>query len=129
MAFLNFYHHTKNQFIPLILFWDTAYFTVLRLEWSYPFFTMPIPIFFNQLLISMNLYQQNQAFSSLCSWDIADLKILQSDSPRAFWPISREPDFSLAWDFSKNIAQLNIKFLYRSNSQKNQWLNLPINSK
>ena len=61
---------------------------------------MPTQIFFNQLLISINLYQhaKNQAFSSLCSGDIVNLKILQSDWSRAFWPISQEPDFSQVWD-------------------------------
>ena len=39
---------------------------------------MPMPIFFNQLLISMNLHQypKNQVFSSVCSRDIVNLKIL-----------------------------------------------------
>ena len=48
----------------------------------------------------MNLYQhaKNPAFPSLCSRDMDDLKILQSDWPRAFWPISQEPDFYQAWD-------------------------------
>ena len=37
-----------------------------------PILTIPMPIFFNQLLISINLHQQakNQAFSSFCSRDI-----------------------------------------------------------
>ena len=44
----------------------------------------------------MNLYQhaKNWAISSICSRDIFDLKILQPDWPRAFLPISQEPDFS-----------------------------------
>ena len=43
----------------------------------------------------MNLYQheKNQAISSSGSRDMVDLKILQSDWPRAFWSISQEPDF------------------------------------
>ena len=43
----------------------------------------------------MNLYQysKNQAFLSFFSSDTVDLKILQSDWPRAFWPISEEPDY------------------------------------
>ena len=43
MAFLNFHHHHKNQFIPLILSWHTANFWVLRLEWPHPFLTMATP--------------------------------------------------------------------------------------
>ena len=97
LAFLNFYQHTKNQFISVIPFCDRANFSVLRPD---PLLTMPTPIFFNQLLISINLCQQakNQAFPSLCYGDIANLKILQSDWPRAFWSISQEPHFSQVWD-------------------------------
>ena len=84
-----FYEHTKNQFIPLTASWDTANFSVWRLESPHTFLTKPTPIFFNELLISMNIYQhaKKQAFSSFSSRDIVDLKILQSDWPRAFWPI------------------------------------------
>ena len=58
--------------------------------------TMLTLIFFNQLLILMNLYQhaKNQAFSSFYPRDIFDLKILQSDWPGAFWAISQESEFS-----------------------------------
>ena len=42
----------------------------------------------------MNLhpYAKNQAFSSFYSRDTVNSKIVQSDWPRAFWPISQEPD-------------------------------------
>ena len=103
------YQHTKNQFIPLIL-WDKANFRVL---WpvSKPIFDHP------HLKISMNLHQhaKSQAFSSLCSSDVVDLKILQSDWPRAFWYISQELDFSQIWDLCKNTAN-NINFPYRLQS-------------
>ena len=74
---------------------------------------MPMPIFFNQLLISKNLHQyaKNQAFSLFYSRDIVNLKILQSDWLRAFWPISQETEFSKVWDFCKNTAKI-IQFLY-----------------
>ena len=67
----------------------------------------------------MNLhpYAKNQAFSSFCSRDILNLKILQPDWSRAFWPISQEPDFAQVWDLCKNIANI-VKFLYRPNSEK-----------
>ena len=42
--------------------------------------------------------QKNQAFPSFCSGDIVNLKILQSDWPRAFWPISQKPEFSKVLD-------------------------------
>ena len=90
MFFLDFYQHTKNQFIQLIPSWGTTNFRVLRPEWQHPFFVTPTPIFFDQLLNFMNLYQhaENQAFSSFWSRDTVDLKILQSYWLRAFWPIS-----------------------------------------
>ena len=45
-AFLNFYQHTKNQFIPFIASWDTGNFRVLRPEWPHPFLTTPTPNYF-----------------------------------------------------------------------------------
>ena len=51
---------------------------------------------FDKFLIFVNLYQhaKNEAVSSICSGELADLKIQQSDWLRAFWPISQEQDFS-----------------------------------
>ena len=49
--------------------------------------TTPTPVFFNQSLTSTNLYQHAKGDIVLeiyCSRDIVDLKILQSDWPRAF---------------------------------------------
>ena len=45
-----------------------------------------------QFLIFVNLYRhvKNEAALLICSEDIFDLKILQYDSLRAFWPISQE---------------------------------------
>ena len=56
-----------------------------------------------------------QALSSICSTDILDLKILQSDWPRAFWSISQEQGSSQIWDLFKNTAN-NITFCYRVTS-------------
>ena len=54
------------------------------------------PNIFQSTVISVNLYQQakKQTFSSFCSRDSIDLKILQSDWPTTFWHISQEPKFS-----------------------------------
>ena len=51
---------------------------------------------FNKLLIFMNLYQhaKNQTISSICSGEMAEIKITQSDWLRAIWPLSHEPIFS-----------------------------------
>ena len=45
-----------------------------------------------------------------------DLKILQSDWLKAFWPISWEPDFSQIWDLCKTTAN-NINFRKFPNSE------------
>ena len=60
----------------------------------------------------MILYQygKNQFFIFRLR-DIVDLNILQTNWPRAFWPISQKPDFSEVWDLCSNTAS-NIKFLY-----------------
>ena len=65
----------------------------------------------------MNLYQHaiNQTISLFCYTDIFDLKILQPDWPRAFWPTSQEPDFSQITHLCGNIAN-DINFHYRPNS-------------
>ena len=57
---------------------------------------MPNQKNFDQLLIFVNLYQhaENEPVLSTCSEEIVDLKIMQSDWLRAFWPISQEQDFS-----------------------------------
>ena len=83
-----------------------THFEAMWPEWAHPFMTMPIPIFFDQLLISMNLYQhaKNQAFSWFRSRNIIYLKILQSDWPKTFWHISQEPS-----------TAININFHYRPN--------------
>ena len=57
---------------------------------------MPIQNIFDQLLFSKNLYQHanNEAVSSICFGEIVDLKILQPDWLRAFWPIPQKQIFS-----------------------------------
>ena len=54
----------------------------------------------------MNLYQhaKNEAVSSICSGEMADLKMLQSDQLRAFWPISQKQDFPQIYDLCRNTA-------------------------
>ena len=52
---------------------------------------MPIQNIFHQLLVFAKLYQhaKNEVVSCICSGEIYDLKILQSESLRAFWLISQ----------------------------------------
>ena len=60
---------------------------------------------------------RNEAVALNYSGGIDDLKILQSDWLRAFWPISQEKDFSQTLDLCRNIAN-NTNFHYRANSRK-----------
>ena len=50
------------------------------------------------------LKSKNQAISSIFSEYIVDLKILQFDWLKAFWPTTQEPDFSQIWNFSRHTA-------------------------
>ena len=61
--------------------------------------------------------EKNQAFSSFCFRDMVDLEILQSDWPRAFWPISQETDSSQVWNLCKNTVN-NTNFLYIPTPEK-----------
>ena len=80
---------------------------------------MPYQKLFNQLLIFVNLYQhaKDDAVSSICSEEMLDLKILQSERLRAFWPMSQKQHFSQIEDLYKNTGN-NINFNYRANSGK-----------
>ena len=77
---------------PFVHSSDTVNFRVQRLDWPHPFLTMPNQTIFDQILIFVNLYQhvKNEAVSSISSGEKVDLKILQSDWLRAFWPISQK---------------------------------------
>ena len=57
---------------------------VQRLDWPHPFFIMLNQKISDLLLIFVNLYhhEKNEAVSSICSEEVINLKILQSD-----WPI------------------------------------------
>ena len=57
---------------------------------------MPKQKNFYQILIFVNLYQHatNYTVSSICSREMVDLKIPESDWLRPFWGISQEQDFS-----------------------------------
>ena len=72
---------------------------------------MPNQKIFDQLLIFVNLYQhtKNEAISSICSGEIVDLKILQSDWLRAFWPISQEQDFSQNFQNFQNLLFITVR--------------------
>ena len=64
---------------------------------------MPNQKSFEQLLIFANLYQhtKNEAVLSICSGEKTDLKFLESNWLRTFWPISQEQDFPQIYDFCR----------------------------
>ena len=72
---------------------------------------MPHQKLFSQLLIFLNLYQhaKNEAVSLICYGKMLDLKILQSEWLRAFWPISQEQHFLQLEDLYRNMVN-NIHF-------------------
>ena len=111
LSFCEFAPACKQKFIPPIYSWDTANFRVIWPDWAHPFLTIPTKKYFDQLLIYVNLYQhtKNQAISLICSGNMLDWKILQSDWLKTFWPVSQELKFSQIWDLCRNIAN-NINF-------------------
>ena len=82
-----------------------------------PFLTIPTQKYFDQLLVYVNLnqYAKNQATSFICSGDMVEKKILQSDWLRKFCPVSQEPKCSQIWDWCRKTAN-NIYFHYRTYS-------------
>ena len=69
---------------------------------------------FTQLVIFVNLYQhaKNEAVSSICSGEMLDLKILQSEWLRALWPICQEQNFSQTEGLYRNTVS-NTNFHYK----------------
>ena len=86
---LKMYQHEKKSVLS-VLSWDTVKIRAQRLDWPHSFLTMCHQKFFNQFLIFVNLYQhvKNEAASLICSREMLDLKILQSEWLRAFSPLS-----------------------------------------
>ena len=64
----------------------------------------------------MNFVQhvKNQAISSICCGDVADIKMVQSVWLKTFWPISKELDFPKYGLCAEN----SINFHYKINSEK-----------
>ena len=77
---------------------------------------------YQKLLIFVDLYQhaKNEAVSLIYSGEMLDLKILQSEWLRAFWPISHGKHFSHIDDLHRNTAN-NVCFHYRTTSGKIIW--------
>ena len=100
----------KNQLIPSVHSWDTVNFRV-RDQIGYTQFlpspTKTFSIKFQILWICINM--QKMRLSSICSREIVDLNILQSDWLRAFWPISQKQDFQDLWRNTANKINLHYR--------------------
>ena len=97
------YQHAKNQFHQLFLEIQSVLESRDQIDQTS---FWPCPKFCNQLLIFVNLYQhaKNEPISSICSGEIFDLKIPQSEWLKAFWPISQEQHFSQIENLYRNTA-------------------------
>ena len=98
----------KHQLSSWLYFGDTANCKVRTLEHLCPFLTMPT--------------KKHQ--SLLCSRDIADITMVQTDWLRAFWLPSNEPDFSQIWDLRRNTANgINLRSMTNSNKLVTKFFN------
>ena len=80
----------KDQFIPSIWSWDTVNFESFDHSSQAHFWPYPSKKFSIFNLHEFARKRKNQAILSCYSGEKFDLKILQSDWSRAFWPISQE---------------------------------------
>ena len=96
LAFLNLFQNAKslsvysvNSFLRYSQF--ESYVTGVGM----PIFDHAQPKKIQQALIFMNFvqYAKNQAISSICSGDMADIKMVQYDWLKTFWYLSQELDF------------------------------------
>ena len=57
----------------------------------------------------MNFYQhaKTEAVSSICSGKVDDLKILQSDCLKAFWPTCHKKDFPKYFRYRTDSVKFN----------------------
>ena len=100
----------KNQLIPSVHSWDTVNFRVRDQIGCTQFLPCPTKTFsikFQILWICINM--QKMRLSSICSREIVDLNILQSDWLRAFWPISQKQDFQDLWRNTANKINLHYR--------------------
>ena len=86
------------SFISSFLRYSWFYSSETRLA-THSFLTMPQQKHFNQLLIFVNLYHhaKNEAVSLICSGEMFDLKIPQSEWLRAFQRISQNKKKNYFW--------------------------------
>ena len=99
LAFLNFHQYAKNQFIPLIHYLDTVSFRVPRPDWLHPFLTTPIPKFFDQHLIYVNLINMQKI--RLFHWFVLEIWLIKKScnliGGEHFGPYLRNKNFPNYW--------------------------------
>ena len=111
------YQHAKNQLVLSVLSWDTFWSPDTRLT-TLIFALASLKTF----LLTFNFgefYQnaKNKAALLICSEEMLDLKTLQSEWLRAFWPLSQERHFSQIEDLYRDTTN-NINFHFRVSSEK-----------
>ena len=119
-SFLDLYQHAKTSSI-------VHFIEILQIIHSYhqrdhTHLSLPLSIFFHQLLISINC--KNQAILSFSSRYMVDLKIQQSHWQ--FGPYLKNQFFSEIWNLCMNIAN---KISVYTKLRKNKCLNFLITSK
>ena len=109
------YQHAKNHFHHFFLEIQSILYSRDHIGHTH-FWTCPTKKF---SLIFVNLYQhaKNEAVSSICSGEMLDLNILESEWLRTFLPISQEQHFFQREDLYRNKAN-NKNLHYRANSGK-----------
>ena len=85
-----------------------AILSVEKTDWPHPYFdpaqqkNFPETFSFCEFVSTC----KKETVSLICSGKIDDLKILQSDLLRVFWPISQEQDFSQIKDLHRDTANI-----------------------
>ena len=97
------------SFISSFLRYSWFYSSETRLA-THSFLTMPQQKHFNQLLIFVNLYHhaKNEAVSLICSGEMFDLKIPQSEWLRAFQRISQNKKKTIFGLFSASFPSFGV---------------------
>ena len=108
------YQLAKNLLIPFAHSWDTVKFWVQIPDWQHLCQTKELLVNFYFLWGCMNM--QKKAASSICSWELVDLKPCNLIGCEHFGLYFRNK-ISQIWDLSRNRAN-NINFHYITHSVK-----------
>ena len=94
----------KKSVISYVHFWDTVSFKVSWPDWPHPFMTMPTQKKFDQLLISLNLYQyaKNQFFHLFILQIQSILETCHQTGHTHFW-LSQPKNFQSTFDLHEFV--------------------------